>query len=206
MPSIWDQTYARTIKWANSRFSLLIIFLCLFLDASIFPLPTTVIFITISLIHPSRSYYNAITATAAMVLGGIAGYTIGHFLWLLPDGNFTPFAHYLFTHIPNFNEVDYQNAQSLYLTWRYSILFFSIILPIPYEVFSITAGAFNFDLFGFAISTLVFQGFRFFFLAWLIITYGSGVKTFFRKNLKIITLISAILFLIIIVATKLGLL
>jgi len=140
-----------------------------------------------------------------MVLGGIAGYTIGHFLWLLPNGSFTPLAHYLFNHIPTFNEANYQNARSMYITWRYSILFFSIILPIPYQVFSITAGAFNFDLFGFAFSTLIFQGFRFLSLAWLIITYGDGVKTFFRENLKIISLISAILFLIIVIATKLGL-
>jgi membrane protein YqaA with SNARE-associated domain len=206
MDSIFSQTYAWTIQWAKSRFSLLAIFLFLFLDASIFPLPTTVIFITISLIHPSRSFYNALAGVAGMVLGAIAGYTIGHYLWLLPDGNFTPFANYFFNHIPNFTAANYQNAQKLYFTWRYSILFFSIILPIPYQIFSITAGAFNFDLFGFAFSTLIFQGLRFFLLAWLIITHGVRAKIIFRENMKIIALISAIVFLVIIAATKLGIL
>ena len=204
MQSLLSLTYAWTKKWANSRFSLLVIFLFLFLDASIFPLPTTVIFITIALIHPSRSYYYALTAATGMVLGAIAGYSIGHYLWLLPDGNFTPFAHYFFNHIPNFTEVNYHNAQSLYVTWKYIILFFTILLPIPYQIFSITAGAFNFNFFGFALSTLVFQGIRFFLLAWLILRYGEGVKTLFRKNLKIIAMISAILLIIIIVATKIG--
>lgn len=204
MQSLLSQTYAWTRKWSNSRFSLLVLFLFLFLDASIFPLPTTVIFITISLISPSRSYYNALTASFAMFFGAIAGYTIGFHLWLMPDGSFTPFAHYLFNHIPNFTEVNYLNTQSLYVKWRYTVLFFSIILPIPYQVFSITAGAFAFNLIGFALSTLVFQGFRFFLLAWLIIRYGEGVKTIFQKNLKIIALVSASLLLILIVATQLG--
>ncbi len=206
MQSFLTQTYAWTKKWANSKYSLLLIFVTLFLDASIIPLPTTVIFITISLIQPTRSYYNALTATAAMVSGAVVGYTIGHYLWLLPDGNYTQFARYLFDHIPNFNEVSYQNVQSLYFKWRYSILFFTIILPIPYQVFSITAGAFNFDLLSFALSTLIFQGFRFSLLAWLILTYGAGVKIIVRKNLKIITLVSLIVILLIIIATEFGLL
>ncbi len=206
MQSLLSQTYAWTKKWANSPYSLLLIFVTLFLDASILPLPTTVIFITISLIQPSRSYYNALTSTAAMVSGAIAGYTIGQYLWLLPDGNYTQFARYMFDHIPKFNEVSYHNVQSLYFEWRYSILFFTIILPIPYQVFSITAGAFNFDLLSFALSTLVFQGFRFFLLAWLIITYGVGVKIIVQKNLKIITLISLIVILLIIIATEFSLL
>jgi len=206
MSSLWTQSYAWTKRWSNSRFSLLVIFLLIFLDASIFPLPTTVIFITISLIQPSRSYYNALTATAAMVLGAIAGYTVGYQLWLMPDGSFTPFAQYLFRQVPNFNEANYLSTQGLYIRWRYSILFLTIILPIPYHVFSITAGAFNFNLLGFALSTLVFQGFRFFILGWLIVRYGEGVKTILKENKKIIALITLILLLIIIVITKLGLL
>lgn len=204
MQHVISHIHAWTKNWANSRFSLLLIFLTLFLDASILPLPTTVIFITISLIQPTRSYYNAISATAAMVLGGIAGYTIGHYLWLQPDGNYTQFARYLFDHIPNFNESSYRNVQSLYLNWKYSILFFTIILPIPYQVFSITAGAFDFNLAAFALSTLVFQGFRFFLLAWLIITYGIDVKNIVSKNLAIITIISILIILLIIFATKYG--
>lgn len=202
MQSFLNQTFSWTKEWSKSRYSLLAIFLFLFFDASVFPLPTTVIFITVSLIHPSRSYYNALLASAGMVMGAIVGYSIGHYLWLLPDGNFTPFARYLFDHIPGFTEINYQNAQHLYLKWSYSILLFSTILPIPYQFFSITAGAFNFDIFAFAFATLVFQGFRFFILAWLIVKYGEGVKTIFQRNLKIIAIVSAILLFIIIIATK----
>lgn len=202
MQNLVSQSFSWTKKWSKSRFSLFVIFLFLFLDASIFPLPTTIAFITISLIHPSRSYYNALLAVVGMVLGSIVGYAIGHYLWLLPNGNFTQFAQYLFDHIPGFTEVNYQNAQNFYLKWSYSILLFSIILPIPYQFISITAGVFDFDIVTFVLSTLVFQGFRFFFLAWLIVRYGEGAKIIFQRNLKIIAIVSAILLFIIIIATK----
>lgn len=203
MQSYVSQTSSWTKKWSRSRFSLLVIFVFLFLDASIFPLPTTIAFITISLIHPSRSYYNALFAVVGMVLGSIAGYAIGHYLWLLPDGSFTQFAHYMFNHIPGFTEVNYQNAQHLYLNWSYSILFLSILMPIPYQFISISTGVFDYDIFTFVILTLIFQGFRFFLLAWLIITYGEGAKIIFQRNLKIIVIVSVLLVIITIIATNL---
>jgi membrane protein YqaA with SNARE-associated domain len=193
MQSLVNQSFSWTKKWAKSRFSLLVIFMFLFLDASIFPLPTTIAFITFSLIHPSRSYYNALVALMGMVLGSIVGYAIGHYLWLLPNGDFTKLAQYLFAHIPNFNEVSYQHAQSIFQKWNYSILFLSIILPIPYQFISTLAGVFDFDIYVFTISTMILQGFRFFLLAWLVIRYGEGVKTLFKENLKIITIVSILL-------------
>jgi len=193
-----------TKKWSRSRYGLMAVFVFLFLDASVFPLPTTVVFITVSLIHPSRSYYNALVAVTGMVLGAIAGYIIGHYLWLLPDGSFTLFAQYLFNHIPGFTVANYLNAQNLYIKWSYSILLISTVLPLPYQVLSITAGAFEFNFYAFILATLVFQGLRFFFLAWLVVRYGEGVKTIFRKNLKIISLITIILLFIIFIISKMG--
>jgi len=139
-----------------------------------------------------------------MVLGAIVGYAIGHFLWLLPDGGFTQFAQYLFNHVPGFTEVNYLNAQNLYNKWSYSILLFSTVIPLPYQILSITAGAFEFNIYAFVLATMVFQGLRFFFLAWLIVRYGEGVTAIFKKNMKIIALISAILFFIIYLISKIS--
>jgi len=204
MRSLLTQTFLWTKKWSGSRYGLMAVFVFLFLDASVFPLPTTVVFITVSLIHPSRSYYNALVAVIGMVLGAITGYFIGHFLWLLPDGSFTLFAQYLFNHIPGFTVANYLNAQNLYIKWSYSILLISTVLPLPYQILSITAGAFEFNIYAFILITLVFQGLRFFFLAWLVVRYGEGAKSIFRKNLKIISLVTIILLFIIFIISKIG--
>lgn len=202
MKSLLKQTYDWTLKWSKSRYSMLALFVFLFSDASFFPLPTTVIFITISLLYPLRSNFNAIVATIAMVLGSLAGYGIGHYLWLSSEGGYTAIAQYFFNHIPGFTIDLYHEAQALYSKWSYGILFAAIILPIPYQFYSISAGAFdsNFLIFGF--STLVFQGLRFFGLAYLVIRFGEEVKTMFQKNLKIIAISTITLLVIYIVAVK----
>lgn len=204
MLNLFSQPFLWTKKWTKGGYGLLAVFVFLFLDASIFPFPTTFLFITVSLIYPMRSYYNALVAVTGMALGSIVGYSIGHFLWLLPDGNFTPFAQYLFNHIPSFTIENYQNAQSLYIKWSYSILLFSTVIPLPYQLLSITAGAFEFNIFTFVLATFVFQGLRFFFLAWLIVKYGEEVTAIFQKNMKIITMITIILLLIIYVFSTIG--
>jgi len=204
MRSFLNKTSLWTQKWSKSRYGGLVIFLSLFIDASVFPLPTTVIFITVSLIHPLRSKHNALMAVTGMVLGSIIGYTIGHFLWLLPDGTFTDFAMYFFNHIPGFTEANYLSAQNLYIKWGYMILLFSTIIPLPYQILSITAGAFAFNIYAFALATLVFQGFRFFLLAWLIVRYGEGVSVMVKKNLRIIVVTTIILLVIVYLLSLIG--
>lgn len=202
MRSLLKQTYDWTLKWSKSRYSILALFVFLFSDASFFPLPTTVIFITMSLLYPLRSNFNALIATVAMVSGACVGYGIGHYLWLSPEGGYTVIAQYFFNHIPGFTLDLYHNAQAVYSKWSYGILFAAIVLPIPYQFYSISAGAFdsNFLMFGF--STLLFQGMRFFGLAYLVVKFGEGVKTMFHKNLKIIAFSTIILLLIYIIAVK----
>ena len=186
-----SQTYIWINRMAKSRYILLFIFFSFFLDACIFPFPTTVIFITVSLLYPARSNLNALIATTGMVAGSLLGYAIGHNLWLLPDGNFSQLALYFFHHTPGFTDQTYHYIQNLFVTWGYSILLLSIILPVPYQFYAITAGIFDFNILAFIFSTLLFQGFRFFLFAWLILKYGEAVKPLIQKNLRII----AILFL-----------
>ena len=204
MQSLLSQFYLWTKRLAKGRFSQHFIFLSFFLDACVFPFPTTVIFITVSLLITSRSYYNALISTVAMVTGSIVGYAIGHYLWLLPTGEFTNFALYLFHHVPGFTEVNYHYIQNLALKWGYSILLFSTILPVPYQFYSITAGVFDFNLILFILLTLFFQGSRFLLIAWLTIKYGEGVKTILKKNLKIILLLCLIIISLILIFSLFG--
>jgi len=197
MKSLLNQTYAWTLQLAKSRYNLLFIFLFFFLDASIFPFPTTIIFITISLLHPSQSYYNAALAAIGMTTGSLVGYAFGNYMWLLPNGEFTAFAQYLFLHVPGLTIINYHAIQTLYLKWGYSLLCVSTVLPLPYQFFSVAAGVFKFNIYAFSLVTLLVQSVRFLIFAWLIIKYGEGVKLIFQKNLRIIATCTIMIGLII---------
>lgn len=198
-----NKTYIWTKKLAQSRYIILFIFLSFFLDSSIFPFPTTVIFITVSLLHPARSYLNAAICTLGMVTGSLLGYAIGHNLWLLPNGNFTQLALYFLHHTPGFTDLTYHYIQDQFVKWGYSILALSVILPVPYQFYSITAGVFDFNLLAFTFATLLFQGLRFFLFAWLIITFGETVLPAIQKNLKIIAIICLCVILIMFIVSLL---
>lgn len=190
------------MNWSKSRYSVLALFLFMFIDACIFPLPTTVIFITMSMLYSQRSNYNALVATLGMVSGAVLGYGIGHFLWINPYGGFTGLAHYFFNHVPGFTVDFYNYSRELYMKWSYGILFLSIILPIPYQVYAITAGAFEVNLPIFLLSTFFFQGLRYYLLALLVVKFREGAEALFQKNLKIVAITTIVLLITYIVVAK----
>lgn len=186
MRSLVDQSYSWADRWTKSRYSILALFILVFLDSSLFPFPTTIIFITLSLFHPQRASLNALTATTAMGIGGILGYCIGYYMWLTPGGDFTPLARFFFNHVPGFDVNLYQYISDLYNRWSYGIFFSAIFLPVPFQIYSITAGAFDVNIMIFVTTTFLFQGIRFFTLAFLVMKFGEGVKIILQKHLKMI--------------------
>ena len=50
-----------------------------FVESSVFLIPADVLFLPMALARPSRAYRFALIATVASVLGGIAGYMLGHY-------------------------------------------------------------------------------------------------------------------------------
>ena len=52
-----------------------------FIESSIFLVPADVLFLPMALARPDRAYRYAIVATVASVLGGIAGWMLGHYAY-----------------------------------------------------------------------------------------------------------------------------
>jgi membrane protein YqaA with SNARE-associated domain len=111
-------------------------------------------------------------------------------------------AQYSFNHIPGFTIDFYNYSRELYIKWSYGIIFLSIILPIPYQVYSITAGAFDVNLLGFGLSTIFFQGLRYYLLALLVIKFKESAEVVFQKNLKIVAITTVVLLVAYIVVTR----
>jgi membrane protein YqaA with SNARE-associated domain len=194
MKNLLDQSYSWAEDWTRSRFGIWSLFILVFIDASLFPFPTTILIIAFSLFNHKRSMYNAIAATLAMGIGGMLGYAIGHYTWLTQEGDFTSVARFFFNHVPGFDVNRYNYISTLYNKWSYGIFFSAIFMPIPFQIYSITAGAFNVNFIIFAMTTFLFQGMRFFVLAYLCLKFGERVKVILQKNMKVVAaIISAIL-------------
>lgn len=72
--------------------------------------------------------------------------------------------------------------------WGLGILFIAPFIPVPYKLFSISAGVFDMNIPIFSLGTLIGQGLRFYLLSFLIIKIGPGIKKMLELNKKSIAI------------------
>jgi membrane protein YqaA with SNARE-associated domain len=190
------------LKWANTKWGKWALFICAFVDASIFGLPTPMLFLALALLNIKKAYKYALLGILGTLAGSIAGYSIGHFAWLDTNGEFTGLAQFMFNNIPGFSEAGYSKIHILYEEWDFWILFTAATLPLPYKLFSISSGVFDINFIIFCLATLFSQGIKFFLLALLTIKFGPEVKKLFEFNWKSVAIISAACITIAIIVIK----
>jgi len=180
-----------SLQWSTTKWSGWALFMCAFADASFLPLPTPLFFLTLALLNISKAYKYALIGTIGTMAGAIAGYSIGHFAWLNTNGEFTRIAHFVFDSIPGFSEVSYNKIQLQYAKWDFWILFVASLMPVPYKIFSISAGVFDINIFMVCIATLISQGAKYYFLALMAIKLGNRVKEWIQSRIVTAVLITA---------------
>lgn len=178
----WVEKYADH-KHANKALSLVS-----FVESSFFPIPPFVLIIAMLANEKKQSWIKlAIIGTISSVLGGIFGYFIGKF-----------FYGYIGQPLVTFygiqSEVDYLGTifrEHVFLT-----ILLASISPIPYKVFTISAGLFSVNLWMFIVASLVGRSLRFFTVAYLSDRYGIHAKKFILNQQKIMTIVLAVIIVI----------
>jgi len=178
-----------SLHWAGTKWASLVLFLCAFADASIFPLPTPLLFLSMTLLNTSKAYKYALIGTLGIFTGSIAGYALGHFLWVDAGGNFTKVAEFAFSHVPGFSRDVYEQIHVQFGHWDFGIIFIASFLPLPYNTFSIMSGIFNVNMLVFLLATLIGQTVRFYLLAVVVKLIGPQVKTLIYRKLKPVAII-----------------
>jgi len=150
-----------------------------FVESSVFLVPADVLYLPMALSRPNRAYRYALVATVASVLGGIAGWFIGHYAY---DAVARPILEFY----GKFDEFEH-----LRLSSGDGIILLMLVtsglahLP-PIKVVTILAGVIGFSLPWFIVSAIVARGARFLFLAWLLRRYGEPIRDFIEKRLGLI--------------------
>ena len=98
-------------------------------------------------------------------------------------------AHFFFDNIPGFNEDLFLNIKEQYDFHGFIIIFTAGFTPIPYKLFTITAGAFNISFISFVIAATISRSVRFFLVSFLIRKYGANVKDFIDQYFNLLTVI-----------------
>lgn len=180
--------YDWVLKWAETPYGPLALFVLAFAESVFFPVPPDVLLIALALGSTVKAFRFALICTIGSVSGAFIGYAIGHFAWLTSSGEFTGFANFFFDNIPGFTLNLFNRIKELYNEWDFWVIFTAGFTPIPYKVFTITAGVFDLNLLMFFIASLISRGARFFLVAYLIWQFGPSIKRFIDKYFNLLAI------------------
>ncbi|MCH8334948.1 MAG: DedA family protein [Proteobacteria bacterium] len=164
---LFGPLYDRVLNWAKHPHAVRYLGAMSFAESSFFPIPPDVMLAPMCLANRARAWRFATITTAASLAGGIAGYAIGYFLfsaiepWLHSMGYWTA----------------YLRAREWFDNWGIWAVFVAGFSPIPYKIFTISAGVVMLSFPGFVVASLIGRGARFFLVAGLVIAGGERMES-----------------------------
>jgi len=178
--------YDWVLHWADTPYGVPALFLLALAESSFFPVPPDPLLIALCLGAVTRSLRFAAIATAASVVGGIIGYSIGAGAWHLAEPWF-------FEYVPGVSQEAFNRVQALYDRWDFWAIFFAGLTPIPYKVFTLSAGVFAINFWVFLVASVLSRGLRFFLLAALIFKFGKPIEAFIDRYFNLLVTVFGIL-------------
>lgn len=181
---MFRKLYNWVLYWAETPYGAWALFLLALCESSFFPIPPDVLLIALAVAIPGKSFYYALICSLGSVLGGCIGYLIG-WKFMAAIGN-EIIAFYGLTQ--RFNDI--KHLYQAYDAWAVGIAGFT---PIPYKVFTISAGAFNINFLVFFMASLISRSARFFLVGGLIYVFGPRIKAFIEQYFNLLAVAFAIL-------------
>jgi membrane protein YqaA with SNARE-associated domain len=169
--------YDWTLELAAQPYAMWAIALIAFVESSVFPIPPDVVLIPMILAARDKAWKIAAVCTAASVIGGFAGYGIGHFLFEEVGRPMLAFYHY---------DLKFGAFRETYNEWGAWAVFIAGVTPFPYKVITILSGATGLDLPVFMLSSVLARGLRFFIVAALLWHFGASIRVFIEKRLGLL--------------------
>ena len=176
--------YDKTLEWIQTPYGVWSLFLLAIAESSFFPIPPDVFLMALCIASPKKSFRYAAICSAGSVLGGAIGYGLGR-----------GFMDVVGTRIIDWYGLSdkYAVVQDLYREYDAWAVGAAGFTPLPYKLFTITAGAFKINFATFMIASLISRSARFFLVSALICRYGPAVRHFIEKYFNLLTIVFLVL-------------
>ncbi len=172
--------YDWTLHWAKTPKAQGALFGVAFMESSFFPIPPDVLLIPMVIAKPRRWLAYAALCTLGSVLGALLGYAIG---W----GLYETVGQWIIT--------TYHLEEAMVLVGRkyqenaFLAIFTAAFTPIPFKVFTISAGLFSINIATLLIASLIGRFGRFFLVAASLRLFGRRIAATIEKYFDIFSLV-----------------
>ncbi len=183
-PGLVKRLYNWVLHWADTPYGTPALFILSFAESSFFPIPPDVLQIALSVSKPRRSFYYATVSGIASVLGAILGWYIGYAFWVATQ-------NFFFNWVPGFTPELFAAVETRYNQNAFAAIAFSGFTPIPYKIFTISAGVCHVPLQILIVASILGRFARFYLVATCIFFFGPTVKELLDKYFAIITFLLA---------------
>ena len=165
-------------------------FVC-FIESIFFPIPPDVMIVPMTIARNKDWIKIATTASIASVVGGCAGYAIGHFFY--KEVGIPIFEFYGFEGFTAFKEQ--VSIGKGYWAWV-ALLVIAGFTAVPFKLLTISSGFINFNFLVFIVVASLTRGSRFFILAGLIRFFGHRIIPYIEKrSMKVLVVLTILLLL-----------
>lgn len=176
--------YDWVLHWAETPYAVPALIFLAVAESSFFPIPVDVLLIALAISIPRRSFEYGFYTSLFSVLGGVGGYLIGFKFMELIGWPIIEIYGY---------QAQYQSLSLKFQEYNFLAVFTAALTPIPYKVFTITAGAMKGEFVEFLVASAIGRSLRFFAVATLIYFFGEPVKGFIEKYFNVLTIIFVVL-------------
>jgi membrane protein YqaA with SNARE-associated domain len=155
-------------------------------EASFFPIPPDPLLMALCLGSIKKAFRFAAIATVASVLGGIVGYLLGAGAW-------QALGDFFFRYVPGVTPEAFEGVRAFYDRWDFWAVFLAGLTPIPYKVFTLSAGVFSINFPVFVLASILSRGFRFFLEAGLLYWFGPSISSFIDRYFNLLATLFGVL-------------
>lgn len=168
---LFTSLYDKALTWARHPKATWYLSGMSFAESSFFPIPPDVMLMPMSLATPEKAFYYAWLTTFFSLLGGLLGYAIGYWAidLVLPFIESIGYMHKM------------EQVQAFFTEYGVWIVFIAGFSPVPYKLFTITAGATSMALLPFLFASLIGRGARFYLVAGVMKWGGARMEASIRK-------------------------
>jgi membrane protein YqaA with SNARE-associated domain len=184
---IFSPLYKKVMSWSKHKNAPFYLYITAFVESIFWPIPVDIMLAPMALAQRHLAWRYAFGATIFSVIGGAVGYYIGHTLY---DPVVMPFIEFM-----SYQE-KMHTAQAWFSEWGIMVIFIASFTPIPFKVFTITAGVMSMIFLPFIITALIGRGLRFFLVAGLMVLGGEKMEAKLSRYIDIlgwVTIMAAVI-------------